>query len=331
MSRPIGSRSKRGRTASAAENGPLVAEAEALFREGRTRAVVEFADTHPNRDLPSRVLTVAGMALYELGLVTSSIGKLRAGFAKSGDGSASEQFEAALELFSRESQFLAPDEALPLLSDLRQLATRAAGPRSLGQLHLVVARLEGTRGNCINARRHARTAAELLARAQGIPTRTELVNAGLEMVAGNLASAVNSARAGVEAARQSSMAIPLAGSLANLGALMVATGKIDRARECLDQALRLSDDLVHQVRFSALDNYAQLSLLVGNTASARDYIQKCDDSLVVQVLPARSWYDLAHQMTKHIEYLHYRICSCMDVNIMLSRIWEQAKMRSRWT
>ena len=117
-----------------------------------------------------------------------------------------------------------------MLTDLRQLAATAGNAGSLGQLHLVVARLEGTRGNCINARRHARTAAELLSRSVDSPQITDFVLAGLEMVAGNLARAVPSARAGVKAARQSGLLIPLAGSLTNLGALMVATGDLEKAR-----------------------------------------------------------------------------------------------------
>ncbi len=45
--------------ASAAENGRLIAEAEALFREGRSQSSqLQFVDKQPNMDAPSRFLVL---------------------------------------------------------------------------------------------------------------------------------------------------------------------------------------------------------------------------------------------------------------------------------
>ena len=115
------------------------------------------------------------------------------------------------------------------------------------------------------------------------------------MVAGNLARAVRSARAGVKAARESGLLIPLAGSLTNLGALMVATGNLEKARTYLDTALSMTDELV-QVRFSVLDSLAQLQLFVGDNKDAQRHLDLCEEASRIQTLPARSWYDLAHQV-----------------------------------
>jgi len=278
----------------------LVDGVESLYRAGRTRDVVaavqavESNTTGPN---VARLQTLAGMALFELGHVTTSFDSLRNGCELASSGSASDRFEAALALFSRRAQFLTPDEALPLLSDLRQLAAATASTNSLGQLHLVVARLEGIRGNCINSRRHARTAAELLSRSSESRQRTDLVHAGLEMVAGNLELAVKSARDGVESAKKTEMFIPLAGSMANLGALMVATGNSQKAKAYLDAAVAMTEQLI-QVRFSALDSLAQLSLFNGDQKAFEDHGRLCDELIRVQILPARSWYELAHQITR---------------------------------
>jgi DNA-binding NtrC family response regulator len=61
--------------------------------------------------------------------------------------------------------------------------------------------------------------------------------------------------------------------------------------------LSLTDELV-QVRFSALDNLAQLSLLEGDGPGTECRLHTCEETMRLQALPARSWYDLAHQITR---------------------------------
>jgi DNA-binding NtrC family response regulator/tetratricopeptide (TPR) repeat protein len=255
---------------------------EQLFREGRTREVVQLlrvASPSPDPRERSRQATLAGMAMFELGQVIEA------------------RFEATLALFSRESQFQSPEELLPSLSKLRQLASSAGTVTSLGQLHLVVARIEGIRGHCINARRHASAATALLSRLpKGGPT-TQLVNAGLGMYAGNLQRSLRFAKDGLEAARHSGMAIPHVGCLANLGALYVAVGSKERAEHVLGTALQHSDGST-LVAFSVLDTLAQLKLCQNQLASTSDLLERCRNLLEKQTLPARSWYDLAHQVTR---------------------------------
>ena len=237
------------------------------------------------------------MALFELGKVIEALAHLSEGVEFAADLPTESRFEATLALFSRESQFQTPEELLPSLSKLRQLASSAGTITSLGQLHLVVARIEGIRGHCINARRHASAATSLLNKVpNGRPT-TQLVNAGLEMYAGNLTRSLRFAKEGLEAARRAGMAIPHVGCLANVGALYVALGSKERAELVLGTALQHSDGS-RLVAFSVLDTLAQLKLFQDQLASANDLLEKCRDALRQQTLPARSWYDLAHQVTR---------------------------------
>jgi DNA-binding NtrC family response regulator len=78
---------------------------------------------------------------------------------------------------------------------------------------------------------------------------------------------------------------------------MVATGNPEKAKTSLEQALSLCDDLV-QIRFSVLDSIAQLHLLSGDRSSTDTYLRLCGETLALHRLPARSWYDLAHQVTR---------------------------------
>src|SRR6185436_2355907 len=168
-----------------------------------------------------RTAIIHGMALFELGDVVRSIECLRLAADGSKDNGADIEFAAALALFSRESQFQAPTEALPALSRLRQLAALAGDASSLGGLHLVEARLEACRGHCTNARRHLEIARRLfnIVDKPAFRTSVSLVDSGLEMYGGNLERAGRSARLGCDSAAAANLSIPMAGSLTNLGSV----------------------------------------------------------------------------------------------------------------
>jgi len=163
----------------------LTASAEDLLRTGKLIALCELGASlgdQSDRRI-SRFDTLLGIAQFELGKVNESLSHLqRVLDAVSGSGP-DVQFQAALALFSRESQFLSPDLSLPSLTRLRQLAATTGTAASLGHLHLVVARMEGTRGHCINARRHAATATGLLTRANSAGPGLNLVHASLRLPA----------------------------------------------------------------------------------------------------------------------------------------------------
>jgi DNA-binding NtrC family response regulator len=125
----------------------------------------------------------------------------------------------------------------------------------------------------------------------------QLVDSGLEMYAGNLSRATRAALAGVEAAQMAAFCMPLAGSLTNLGSLAVMRGDGTAAAQHLNSALRMCDGLSF-IRLSALDSLAQLELFRGRTEIACRLIDQCHCVVAEHRLPARSWYDLAHQVTR---------------------------------
>src|SRR5713101_9550846 len=142
--------------------GASVSHFEELWRAGRTTEIRDCLGQEQLTDCdePSRVqlLIVRAAALYHLGDVVESIAALRQAVDFSKSWSADLQFAAAAALFIRESAFQSPDETLPGLLRLRQLATSLGDAVSLGSLHVAVARLEACRGNCLDARRHLQIA-----------------------------------------------------------------------------------------------------------------------------------------------------------------------------
>ena len=83
------------------------------------------------------------MARFDLGDVVGSIADLRDASDCSQTVAAFVQFAAAFAHFLRESDFLRLATAIPHLTQLRQLASRAGDAESLASLHLAVARVEG--------------------------------------------------------------------------------------------------------------------------------------------------------------------------------------------
>src|SRR5262245_45784565 len=281
----------------------VLAKAESLFAAGKTVELDSLLVGNSDEVTPDatgiRTAMLHGMALFEAGDVCRSLDRLRLAVLVSKGSGAESEFSAALALFSRESQFQAPNEALPALSRLRQLAASAGDANSLGGLHLVVARLEACRGHCTNARRHLEISRKLfnIVDRPALTAAVSLVDSGLEMYGGNLARASRSARTGCESAATANLCVPMAGSLTNLGSVFLFTGGPEQARECLNRAVGLSDGLLF-IRFGAIDSLAQIALHEGKLDGCRDQLELCARIITRQNLPARSWYDLAHQLTK---------------------------------
>src|SRR5215831_10921573 len=155
-----GNRRREPRTAS---DEAKCAELESLYKAGRYREVISQSDDYEGDSTETAVRTTLarGMAFFDVGDACTSIECLRHAIEISTDCPPGLQFSGVFSLFVRESDFQSPTEVLPGLARLRQLAASIGDPQSLAGLHLAVARLEGSRGNCIGAHRHVELARTL--------------------------------------------------------------------------------------------------------------------------------------------------------------------------
>jgi DNA-binding NtrC family response regulator len=276
-------------------------EEEALYWSGKLglaeTACASKLTSGPTLDSLPAMLT-RGTVAFDAGRVVDSI-QIFASAVEASDLLRPElAFSSRLALFSRQSQFQAPDEAVALLSRVRQLAHASGDAKSIGALHLVVARLEALRGLCANARRHLSLSQRLLSDSTP-PVRSSLhlLDAGLEVYAGNFERAHAAAVRGLEIASANQLIPILAGCLTNLGSVLLVTGKPDQANTVLSRAIAMCTELI-VIRFSALDAAAQTKLFQGEPQACAELIERCDDAKREHSLPARSWYDLAHQTTR---------------------------------
>ena len=246
-----------------------------------------------------QLLLIQGVALFENGRTEIALKLLHEAAELAPAIDEETEFAATLSLFTRESQFLRPSESLPGLARVRQLAASLGNPNSIAGLHLAVARLEAYRGHCFDARRHveiARTASARLDKAT-LRGSIDLVDASLETIAGNLDRATISARNCFKNSAQNGLGILRAGSSTNLGYLALCRTDLRRAHEYLDHAVELAAELSF-IRLAVLDNLAQVALYEEDFDRCDRYLQDCAKVIATQDVPARSWYDLAHQVTR---------------------------------
>ncbi len=89
----------------------------------------------------------------------------------------------------------------------------------------------------------------------------------------------------------------LAGSLGNLGLLALCAGHPARSKELVVEGLAKVPEHAF-VRLALLDSLANVALYEGDLGEAGRLIDDCAAIIATHTVPARSWYDLTHQITR---------------------------------
>jgi DNA-binding NtrC family response regulator len=276
---------------------------ESLYWQGRMReadaaCVERLGDSSLPPETTVSVMLIQGMAAFDSGRVRDSLLILEKSREVAEHSAPGNRFQTCIALFSRIAQFQSPEEAVGLLAEVRQSAHKTGTASSIGSLHLVVARLEAIRGQFVSARRHLEIGRRLLAgSSQTVHASVHLVDAGLEAYSGNLVRAKGSANKGLAIAQLHSLKPLQAGCLTNLAYVLLLSGIPKPATELLQAAIALCRELP-VIRFSALDVLAQSALLQKEVSRCGDLLDQCEQVRRSHSLPARSWYDLAHQITR---------------------------------
>lgn len=236
---------------------------------------------------------------FDSGDAIAALEILRCASDGSDEAPSAERLEAEFLLFSIEEHYLPAKQNVSGIATLRQLATQLGDARSLAALHLSAARHEGYQGLVASARSHL-SIAERLTTNPLIPSllcSCLLVGASIEMYEGCLRQALRASRLGFDHALRGNLKRHKAGSLGNLGTLSLCLGDQVAARRLLREGLELCDTLSF-VRLALTDSLAATAVFDGNLAEAADLIEQCRQTIATQRVPARSWYDLTHQITR---------------------------------
>ncbi len=279
-----------------------VFEADRLYRKAQSSKTLGFVQAERQKvDARASVELglIAGMALYDQGQVIKSLQQLGVAELDARAFDVSLQFRTTVALFNRSSEFQTQAELLPLWARLRQITAQKGDATSLAGLHLATAKLEACRGNSLRAHAHIETARAFTERARSTTTlcSIELVDSSLEVVGGNIGRSLASARSSYDLAIQSASKIQMSASGGMLGLVMLLGGDPRRARQYLSQALELSKEILY-VKLGVIDNLAQVALYEEDFDLCDRYIKDCAKVIAAQDVPARSWYDFAHQVTR---------------------------------
>jgi DNA-binding NtrC family response regulator len=279
-----------------------VFEADLLYRRAQSARTLDFVREEQRRAgarTAVELSLIAGMALFDQGQITKGLTQLTAAELDARSFDLSIQFRTTVALFNRCSEFQTPTTLLPFLARLRQITAQKGDTTSLAGLHLATAKLEACRGNCLSAHGHLQTARAFAGRtsAQATLCSIDLVDASLEVIAGNIGRSLSSARSSYDLAVVSASRIQMSASAGMLGLVMLLTGDPSRGKQYLAQALELSEEILY-VRLGVLDNLAQVALYEGDLDLCDRYLKDCAAVIAAQDVPARSWYDFAHQVTR---------------------------------
>jgi DNA-binding NtrC family response regulator len=284
--------------------------AEALYRTGRTHELLEtigpLRGHGASQQTHVRVNLLEGMAMFDVGNVVQSLRLLAAAVEGSRRLDESLHFAAALALFLRESDFQSPDEVLPGLASLRQLASRIGDANALAGLHLGVARLEGLRGHCAGAHRHLEIARRFAERSRDVSLQccVDNVDASLETIAGSFGRSRQLAQSCFTRADAAGFVKYTIGALANLAVVDLYTGDLPAAQERLQRVLKQAAGLTY-VQLGALDSLACIALREGRLEACAELLARCRAVVATDAVPAPSWNDLAHRVTE-CGYLEHR-------------------------
>lgn len=279
-----------------------VFEANRIYQKGQGSKALAFIDGALATASPrARVELdlIAGMALFDLGRVSDAIERLTTAETDARVFDLRLQFRTTVALFNRFSEYQTPTALLPLLARLRQITAQNGDATSLGGLHLATAKLEACRGNCLGAHAHVETARAFAARdsASSFKCAIDLVGSSLEVVAGNIGRSLACARAAYDVAALSESKVQMAGAAGMVGLSLLLAGDPRTAKQYLAQGLELANEVLY-VRLGVLDNLAQVALYEEDFDQCHKYLDQCAAVIASQSVPARSWYDLAHQVTR---------------------------------
>ena len=276
-------------------------EADRLYRKGRssrTLAYIRSAGAQASSAAKVELALFAGMAMFDQGSVTAGLEQLASAELEARSFDLALQFRTTVALFNRSSEFQTPTALLPLLARLRQITAQNGDASSLGGLHLATAKLEACRGNYLSAHAHLETARAFAAQTSSTTLcAINLVDASLEVLAANIGRSLTSARASYDSAALSDNKIQMACSAGMLGLVNLLGGDPNRSRQYLNQALELAEEVLY-VKLGVLDNLAQVALYEEDLDQCDHYLKECAKVIAAQDVPARSWYDFAHQVTR---------------------------------
>jgi DNA-binding NtrC family response regulator/tetratricopeptide (TPR) repeat protein len=264
---------------------------------GNLRLALARLRSRSQLDLPERRLEA--VLLFDLGCATEALQRLDALCEEASTLPPASRYELEFARFSRSSSFASPRRTATLLARLRQLATASGEPRAVSLMHVAVSKLEALRGNVHSAHLHLDIASRISQAmcAGDLSSAINLIGTLVETSVGNIRLSRRTNAIALEAARRGRLGLFLPGLLSNAGNLAVWSGDASAGRSLLNEAREASREFLF-FQLAVTDSLAALALFEDRMDDACAYLEACRRIIATHRVPARSWYDLTHQITR---------------------------------
>ena len=269
----------------------------AEYQRGHLRKALRLATDHGDGS-PEALLLEASIR-FDLGDAVVALDRFKLLLAGLPVESTRTRYQVELARFVRFAPFFSPATTASMLAGLRQLATSLSNYEALGGLHVAVAKLEALRGAIASAASHVAIAERLsVAQPESDPSRAvSLVKVFVDSGAGNFKTIIDEGNLELERARAHGVSKVLASVLANAGQLALWTGEANISRRFLLEARNAGDEFAF-LQLGTCDTLAALEIYCGNLDAAAAHIKDCQAQIARHRVPARSWYDLTHDLTR---------------------------------
>jgi two-component system response regulator AtoC len=131
----------------------------------------------------------------------------------------------------------------------------------------------------------------------------ELISASPHIDTGSVDKARRTAVWAFDVANSNEQLLPRSRALGNMGLFTLYLGNSTQARKYLVAALQDTGELSF-VRLGLADSLASVALFEGNLEECRRYLDEVNALIATHQVPSRSWYDLAHQITRCLYLSH---------------------------
>jgi DNA-binding NtrC family response regulator/tetratricopeptide (TPR) repeat protein len=274
-----------------------VREAHAAYSQGKLQDALRVLRSFQTLEVEDRLLEAK--IIFDLGNASDAFNYFDQLCDQTEGVSPTLRYELEFARFSRAAFFANPRRITTLLAKLRQLATAIGEPRSIALLHLAVAKLEALRGTIADARLHLDIAARIAA-ASGVPdalNSINLIGGTVDTAVGSIRRAMSANALALDSARRNGATQALPGLLGNAGQLAVWRGDGASAARLLAEAKQAGREYQF-VQLGLTDSLAALAIFEGRMDDACAYLEACRRIIASHRVPARSWYDLTHQITR---------------------------------
>jgi DNA-binding NtrC family response regulator/tetratricopeptide (TPR) repeat protein len=173
-----------------------------------------------------------------------------------------------------------PDAVAPILSELRNDATRLGEPRILAALHSFIGQMDAKRGLLTSSLWHVQRSQRILASAPNIwiEAQIEFTRTNIAVLVSDYRSALDYGRRAVQLAEESGGAACQRTCLGNLGFVYYSLGQFDEAVNCLERAIGVLPS-AGESRTAMIDTMARIRLAQGRLDDCRTLLDGIESGI----------------------------------------------------